>query len=111
VPPNNQLPPEQQPPQGVVGSGPAPVGQLKNTASEQAKKPANPNTTQNSLLISEIRDNMVIMKDGSFRAVIACQSINFDLMSSREREGVEYSYQNFLNSLYFPVQILFVLSA
>lgn len=48
---------------------------------------------------------MVIMKDGSFRAVIACKSINFDLMSSREREGVEYSYQNFLNSLTFPVQI------
>ncbi|MDB5165243.1 MAG: hypothetical protein JWM00_133 [Candidatus Saccharibacteria bacterium] len=105
MPPNNQLPPEQQPPQGVVGSGSAPADQVKNTASEQAKKPANPNTTQSSLLISEIRDNMVIMKDGSFRAVIACQSINFDLMSSREREGVEYSYQNFLNSLYFPVQI------
>src|SRR5690606_1900072 len=48
---------------------------------------------------------MVIMGDGSFRSVVACQSINFDLMSSREREGVEYSYQNFLNSLYFPVQI------
>lgn len=48
---------------------------------------------------------MVIMSDGSFRAVIACQSINFDLMSSREREGVEFSYQNFLNALYFPVQI------
>lgn len=48
---------------------------------------------------------MVIMKDGSFRAVVACQSINFDLMSAREREGVEFSYQNFLNSLYFPVQI------
>lgn len=48
---------------------------------------------------------MVIMSDGSFRAVIACKSINFDLMSSREREGVEYSYQNFLNALYFPVQI------
>ncbi|MDB5177656.1 MAG: hypothetical protein JWO61_39 [Candidatus Saccharibacteria bacterium] len=84
---------------------PAPAGQPANTASEQAKKPVNPNTTQNSLLISEIRDNMVIMKDGSFRAVVACQSINFDLMSSREREGVEFSYQNFLNSLYFPVQI------
>lgn len=68
-------------------------------------KPINPNTTQNSLLISEIRDNMVIMNDGSFRAVIACKSINFDLMSSREREGVEFSYQNFLNALYFPVQI------
>lgn len=49
---------------------------------------------------------MVIMNDGSFRAVVACKSINFDLMSSKEREGIEYSYQNFLNSLYFPVQIL-----
>jgi hypothetical protein len=105
VPPNNQIPPEQQAPVGAVSSGPAPAGQPVNTAAQQAKKPVNPNTTQNSLLISEIRDNMVIMKDGSFRAVVACQSINFDLMSSREREGVEFSYQNFLNSLYFPVQI------
>lgn len=48
---------------------------------------------------------MAIMRDGSFRAVVACRSINFDLMSSREREGVEFSYQNFLNSLYFPVQV------
>lgn len=72
---------------------------------QQPTKAASANTTQNSLLISEIRDNMVIMGDGSFRAVIACKSINFDLMSSREREGVEFSYQNFLNALYFPVQI------
>jgi hypothetical protein len=57
------------------------------------------------LLISEIRDGIVIMSDSSFRAVIACKSINFDLMSSREREGVEFSYQNFLNALYFPIQI------
>ena len=49
---------------------------------------------------------MVIMKDGSFRAVVACQSINFDLMSETEREGIEYSYQNFLNSLNFTTQIL-----
>jgi hypothetical protein len=65
----------------------------------------NPNSTQNALLISEIRDNMVIMNDGSMRAVVACRSINFDLMSDRERESVEYAYQQFLNSLYFPVQI------
>jgi hypothetical protein len=65
----------------------------------------NPNSTQNSLLVTEIRDGLVVMNDGSFRAVIACKSINFDLMSDREREGVEYSYQSFLNSLYFPVQI------
>lgn len=67
---------------------------------------ATQNSTQNSLLISEIRDNLAIISDGSMRAVIACRSINFDLMSSREREAVEFAYQNFLNSLYFPIQIL-----
>lgn len=65
----------------------------------------NPNSTQNALLISEIRDGIVIMSDGSFRAVVMCKSINFDLMSPQEREGVEYSFQGFLNSLYFPIQI------
>ena len=66
----------------------------------------NPTSTQSTLLISEIRDNVVVMKDGSLRAVVACKSINFDLMSEVEREAVEYSYQNFLNSLKFPIQIL-----
>lgn len=65
----------------------------------------NPNSTQNTLLISEIRDGIVILNDGTFRAVIMCRSINFDLMSPQERESVEYSFQGFLNSLYFPVQI------
>ena len=65
-----------------------------------------PTSTQSTLLISELRDNVVIMKDGSFRAVVACKSINFDLMSEMERESVEYSYQNFLNSLKFTTQIL-----
>src|SRR4051812_19329883 len=65
----------------------------------------NPNSTQNTLLISEIRDGIVIMNDGTFRAVIMCKSINFDLMSPQEREAVEFSYQGFLNSLYFPIQI------
>ena len=65
-----------------------------------------PTSTQSTLLISELRDNVVIMKDGSFRAVVACKSINFDLMSDIERESIEYSYQNFLNSLKFTTQIL-----
>ena len=63
-------------------------------------------STQTTLLISELRDSVVIMKDGSFRAVVACQSINFDLMSTTERDAIEYSYQNFLNSINFTVQIL-----
>jgi type IV secretory pathway VirB4 component len=86
--PNPGQPAPQAPPQAPVNN-----------------KPRNPNSTQNTLLIAELREGMVIMNDGSFRAVVSCQSINFDLMSAKEREGVEYSYQSFLNSLYFPIQI------
>lgn len=120
MPPNSQQSPQTPPqsPMGVYSAGPQPQtmqpvqpqgGQM--TPQQQAQTPAqqpvrNPNSSQGSLHLSEIRDGMVIMADGSFRAVVACRSINFDLMSSREREGVEYSYQNFLNSLNHPIQIL-----
>jgi type IV secretory pathway VirB4 component len=63
------------------------------------------NSTQNMLQIAEIRDGIVIMNDGSYRSIIMVKPINFDLMSGQERESVEYAYQGFLNSLYFPVQI------
>ncbi len=66
---------------------------------------ASASSTQNTLYISEIRDGIVILNDGTFRAVIMCKSINFDLMSPQEREAVEFAYQGFLNSLYFPIQI------
>lgn len=65
----------------------------------------NPNSTQNTLQFAEIRDGIVIMNDGSFRSIVMVKSINFDLMSPQEQEAVEYSYQGFLNSLYFPIQI------
>lgn len=74
-------------------------------ATQPTVSKGNQNSTQNTLQIAEIRDGIVIMHDGSFRAVLACQSINFDLMSPDEREAVEYSYQGFLNSLYFPIQM------
>lgn len=82
-----------------------PASGQPSTPQATATPAKNPNSTQNTLLMSEIRDNMLIMNDGSFRAVVSCESINFDLMSGREREGVEFSYQSFLNSLYFPIQI------
>ena len=69
------------------------------------KTKSNPTSTQNVLQIAEIRDGIVIMNDGTFRSVIMAKSINFDLMSQQEREGVEVGYQAFLNSLYFDVQI------
>lgn len=94
--------PNQQPPvqPGVISSTPT------QALPPMQATPDDPLSTQSTSLISELRDGMVIMKDGSFRAVVACQSINFDLMSSQEREAVEFSYQNFLNSLNFRVQIL-----
>ena len=111
---------QQMPGQQMMGQVPAGQMPVQNSnaagmgaAAMQAQKtaPVSPNkddplSTQETLLISELRDNVVIMKDGSFRAVVACKSINFDLMSEMEREGVEYSYQNFLNSLKFTTQIL-----
>lgn len=92
-----------QQPQGVNAGQPTfgPSSPVPNAPPRQK----NQSSTQNSLLFSEFRDGLMIMNDGSFRAVVSCESINFDLMSSREREGVEYSYQSFLNSLYFPIQI------
>ena len=63
-------------------------------------------STQDTLLISEIKDGIVIMKDGSLRGVIMGSAINFDLMSGGEQEAVESSYQGFLNSLHFPIQIV-----
>src|SRR4051812_44103515 len=85
---------------GSVNSPGAPRGDAATS-----KAPANPNSTQNALQISEVRDGIVIMNDGTFRAVIMCKSINFDLMSPKEREAVEFSFQGFLNSLYFPIQV------
>lgn len=98
-------------PVGGVQSAPNMVNAQQNATvtsapSDQAKATQkHPNSTQNSLRFSELRENMVIMGDGSFRAIIAAQSINFELMSARERESVEIAYQDFLNALTFPVQI------
>lgn len=89
------IPPAQPQPQPVQGGKHPPPPQPKT----------HPNSTQNALQIAEIRDGIVIMNDGSFRSVVMAKSINFDLMSPQEQEGVEYGYQGFLNSLYFPIQI------
>lgn len=90
-------------PQPTAGTPTATVSAAQPSALPPKK--TNPNSTQNALKIAEIRDGIVIMDDGSFRSVIMVKSINFDLMSAQEQEAVEYSYQGFLNSLYFPIQI------
>jgi len=95
-----QAPPLQQPQLYATPPVASPSGSVGSAAPK-----TNPNSTQNTLQIAEIRDGIVIMNDGSFRSVVMVKSINFDLMSPQEQEAVEYAYQGFLNSLYFPVQI------
>jgi len=65
-------------------------------------------SVQDKIDISEIKDGIVVLKDGGLRAVLAVSSINFALKSTEEQDAITYQYQNFLNSLDFPVQILVV---
>jgi type IV secretory pathway VirB4 component len=101
MPPQSAAAPPQYAAAPSVVSGAAPAGQQPPAVTRQA----NTNSTQNTLHIAEVRDGIVIMNDGSFRAVVMVKSINFDLMSPQEQESTEYAYQGFLNSLYFPIQI------
>jgi hypothetical protein len=117
IPQPQAMPPgavQQMPPQPGMGgaqmSGQGAVVSAVTAGAEvpgvkPAVQPTNPNSTQNALQIAEIRDGIVIMNDGSFRSVVMVKSINFDLMSRQEQEAVEFNFQNFLNSLYFPIQI------
>jgi hypothetical protein len=56
--------------------------------------------------ISEIKDDVVVLKNGALRAILMVSSINFDLKATDEQEAIISAYQNFLNSLDFPLQIL-----
>jgi len=62
--------------------------------------------TQQYLNIAEIKDNTVIMKDGTLRAVLLVSSINFALKSEDEQNAVIDSYIRFLNNISFMVQIV-----
>ncbi|MEK9152709.1 MAG: TraC family protein [Patescibacteria group bacterium] len=75
----------------------------------QSKKLAGPKpgpATQRYLDISEIKDDVVVMKDGTLRAVLLVSSINFSLKSEDEQNAIIQQYMSFLNSLEFPLQIV-----
>jgi len=70
------------------------------------KKDIPDNSTQRYLPFSQIRENIMIMKDGSARIIMKCSPINFLLKSSEEQDSIIISFQRFLNSLSFPIQII-----
>lgn len=61
---------------------------------------------QEYLQIAEIKDSVVVLKDGSLRSVLAVSSVNFDLKSTDEQEAIIYAFQRFLNSIDFSVEIV-----
>lgn len=75
-------------------------------AVKQKKKTIADASTQRHLPFSQIRENIIIMKDSSARMVFRCSTINFLLKSTEEQDSIIISFQRFLNSLDFPVQII-----
>lgn len=62
--------------------------------------------TQEFVPVREVRDGLIVLKDGGMRAVLLCSSLNFALKSQDEQSAILMQFQQFLNSLDFPVQIL-----
>lgn len=61
--------------------------------------------TQEFVPIKEVRDGIVVLKDGGLRGVILANSTNLSLKSSEEQRATIMQFQNFLNTLDFSVQI------
>ncbi len=63
-------------------------------------------SAQRFLDIAEIRDGVVILKDGTLRAVLLVSSINFALKSVDEQNAIVQAYMQFLNGIDFPIQVV-----
>lgn len=61
--------------------------------------------TQQFIEIEEVKQDTIIMRNGGLRKILLVSGLNFDLKSEEEKEMIIYSFQSFLNSLNFPVQI------
>src|SRR5581483_2740349 len=63
-------------------------------------------STQQHLDIEDIRDNLVILKNGNAVAILQTTAVNFDLLSEREQDSMIIAYAALLNSLTYPIQVL-----
>ena len=65
----------------------------------------NSKPTQEFVPIQEVRDGVIVMRDGSMRVILLASSVNFALKSQDEQAAITFQFQNFLNSLDFSMQI------
>lgn len=63
-------------------------------------------STKQLVGISNIIDNIVLLKNGSLRSVIEVTAINFELRSEGEQIAILQNFQRFINSIDFPLQIV-----
>ena len=56
--------------------------------------------------VKEVRNGVIILKDGGYRGVLMCSSVNFALKSEDEQQAIVGGFQNFLNTLDFSVEIV-----
>jgi len=78
--------------------------ELLHTKNKSQSDPAM--SAQKYINVEEIKNDIIVLKNKSIRAILLVSSINFDLKSSDEQEAIIGGYQNFLNSLDFPIQIM-----
>ena len=64
------------------------------------------NTTQQHLLISDIKDDILVLKNGGGALVLQVSAVNFGLLSDREQAAIISSFAQMLNSLNFSIQIV-----
>lgn len=64
------------------------------------------NTTQDHLLISDVSDDIVILKNGGGAMILQVSAVNFGLLSGREQIAIISSFAQMLNSLSFSIQIM-----
>lgn len=66
----------------------------------------NARAAQEFVPIKEVRNGIIILKDGGLRAVLIASSINLSLKSYDEQTAIINQFQSFLNGLDFPTQIV-----
>lgn len=62
--------------------------------------------TQAFVPVKEIRNGIIVLKDGGYRGILICSSVNFGLKSADEQHAITLGFQNFLNTLDFSIQIV-----
>ena len=78
---------------------------IKKAAPKGQDRTEDPNikSAQEFLPFEDIREDMILLGQHRYRAVLACTATNYHLKTAREKENIEMAFQRFLNSISFPI--------